>query len=88
MHFSSHFPFQPSLRNINHDKKDVNHHRKLLLVSENASQAAETPKISRTSPSLVKEKIMKNNLPKPRSPRRIPARRSEAAVVSPRQMSA
>lgn len=42
MHFSSHFPIQPSLRRINHNKMDVKGDRKSLLVGENASQAAET----------------------------------------------
>jgi hypothetical protein len=52
MHFSSHFPLQPSIRNVSHDKMDVKDSRKLLLVGQNASQAAETvktPKICRTS---------------------------------------
>ncbi|MDH4220618.1 MAG: hypothetical protein OEW23_17810, partial [Candidatus Aminicenantes bacterium] len=30
------FPIQPSSRNINHDKIDVNQHREPLLVGENA----------------------------------------------------
>jgi len=38
---------------MNHDKMDVKDHRKLLLVGENASQAAETPGKCRKSARLL-----------------------------------
>jgi len=41
MHFSSHFPIQPSWGNINNGKKDVKENQKSHLAGRNASQAAE-----------------------------------------------
>jgi len=64
---------------------------KPLLVGENASQAADILKNAKNQPDssfLLKEKIMENNRPKPRNPRRIPARRPEAEEVSPPRRSA
>jgi len=60
-------------------------------MGQNAPKAADTLKNAKNQSdfsSLLKEKIMKNNRPEPRSPRRVPARPYEEAEVSPRQMSA
>ena len=63
----------------------------MLLVGENATQAAEALKKRRKSPGPLlprKEEIMKNIQPKPMWPLEAVARRREAAEVSPRQKSA
>ena len=69
---------------------DVKDQRKPLLVGENASRAANMLRNAENQPDfcLLKEKIMKNNRPEPRSPRRNPERPYEGAEVSPPQMSA
>jgi len=55
MHFSSHFPIEFPWGSINLNKMDIKDNQNLHLVGENASQAAETPKTSRTSPSGQRE---------------------------------
>jgi len=78
------FSLHPSVKKINHDKKDVRGNWKPHLVGENASPAVDILENAKDQPDssfLLKEKIMENNRPKPRNPKRILARRPEAGEV-------